>query len=407
MPNRICALLWIILASFSLGGCGLIETASDTVNSLFNSDANEPEPAPLPEFKPEVELVDRWSARVGVGQGKTYNQLVPAVYGNEIFAADVEGFVIALDRFSGDEKWSRETLEPISGGVGVGFGLVLFGTLKGEVVALDVDNGTEKWRAKVDGEVLSPPSVNGDIVLIQTQNDNLVALDIDTGRKRWSYENTPAVLTLRGTSTPLLTNSFALAGLSSGKIIALDTQRGFPIWEQRIAIPQGRSELERVVDIDGDMLLSAGVLYAVSYQGRVAAMDVQSGRILWQKDASSYRGIAKGYGSLYLSLADGQIQSIDERTTTVLWSNKALERRQLSAPVVFSSYIAVGDKEGYLHLLSQIDGRFVARLEINESGWQFVPTSGVRVAPVVDGDWLYSYGNDGSLIALTLKSKDE
>jgi outer membrane protein assembly factor BamB len=252
--------------------------------------------------------------------------------------------------------------------------------LKGEIIALDTDSGEEKWRARVTSEVLAAPALNGDVVLVQTQDDRLIALDMDTGSQRWIFENTPAVLTLRGTGSPVLTNRLAVAGLSSGKVIALDAQRGIPVWEQRVAIPQGRSELERVVDIDGGLLLSAGTLYAVSYQGRVAALELDSGRILWQREASSSVGVAQGFGNVYVSLASGTVEGIDERSASALWSNDALARRQLSAPEVFSSYVAFGDLEGYLHLISQVDGRFVGRERIDSDG--------LRTRPLVVGDWL-------------------
>jgi outer membrane protein assembly factor BamB len=209
------------------------------------------------------------------------------------------------------------------------------------------------------------------------------------------YDNTPAVLTLRGTSSPLLTSRLAIAGLSTGKVIAVDTQRGLPVWEQRVAIPQGRSELDRIVDIDGGLLLSGNTVYVVTYQGRVAGLDLDSGRILWQREASSYAGVAEGFGNVYVSAASGAIESIDERSASVLWSNDALARRQLSAPEVFSSYVAFGDLEGYLHLVSQVDGRFVARKRIDSAG--------LRARPVVVGDWLYAYGNGGKLVALTIR----
>ncbi len=178
-------------------------------------------------------------------------------------------------------------------------------------------------------------------------------------------------------------------------MIAVDTRRGLPIWDQRVAIPQGRSELERVVDIDGGLLMSGGKLYVVTYQGRAAVLDLESGRVLWQRDASSASGVALGYGSVYLSLANGTVQGIDERSNTVLWSNDQLARRELSAPEVFSSYVVVGDRQGYLHLLSQVDGRFVGRTRIDSSG--------IRARPVVEGDWLYVYANDGSLVAMTIR----
>lgn len=325
-------------------------------------------PAELTSFKEEVVLQKQWSRSIGDGQGETYNMLVPAIDGDNIVAADVTGVVISMDRMNGDVKWKKDLELPVSGAVGVGYGLVMVGTLKGEVVALDSSTGEEKWRARVTSEVLAPPATNGDIVVVQTQDDRVIGLDAATGNQRWLYDSTPAVLTLRGTSGPVVTNNLAVAGLSTGKVVALDTQNGVPAWETRVAIPQGRSELDRVVDIDGGLLLSGETLYVATYQGRVAALDLQSGRVNWQRDASSYAGVAQGFGSVYVSLASGTVESVDERSTTALWSNDSLARRQLSAPEVFSSYVAVGDFEGYLHLLSQVDGRFVGRERIDSEG---------------------------------------
>ena len=352
-------------------------------------------PAELPDFTAEVELKTEWSRSIGDGQGETWNVLVPAVDGERIFAADVNGMVKAMDRLTGKVLWSQDLDRPVSGAVGAGYGLVLRGTLRGEVIALDAGTGDEKWRARVTSEVLAPPATNGDVVVVQTQDDRLIALEASDGSQRWVYDNTPAVLTLRGTSSPLLTSRLAIAGLSTGKVIAVDTQRGLPVWEQRVAIPQGRSELDRIVDIDGGLLLSGNTVYVVTYQGRVAGLDLDSGRILWQREASSYAGVAEGFGNVYVSAASGAIESIDERSASVLWSNDALARRQLSAPEVFSSYVAFGDLEGYLHLVSQVDGRFVARKRIDSAG--------LRARPVVVGDWLYAYGNGGKLVALTIR----
>ena len=352
-------------------------------------------PAELPDITEEVTLDKGWSRSIGDGQGETYNLLVPAVDGDTIYASDVNGEVMALNRFNGDVIWKQDLELPVSGAVGVGYGLVMVGTLKGEVVALDATNGEEKWRARVNGEVLAPAANNGDVVVVQTQNDTLFGFDAVTGNQLWIYENTPAVLTLRGTGAPIVTNNLAVAGLSTGKVLALDIKRGIPVWEQRVAVPQGRSELDRVVDIDGGLLLSGGTLYVATYQGRVAALDLESGRVLWQREASSYAGVAQGFGNVYVSLANGTVEGVDERSASALWSNDALARRQLSAPEVFSSYVAVGDFEGYLHLLSQVDGHFVGRVKIDGDG--------LRARPLVVGEWMYAYGNGGKLVGLTIR----
>ncbi|MBA1201846.1 outer membrane protein assembly factor BamB [Pseudomonas capeferrum] len=352
-------------------------------------------PAELAKFTEEVVLQKKWSRTIGDGQGDTYNMLVPAIENDRIYASDVNGVVMALDRGTGDVVWKEDLELPVSGAVGVGYGLVMLGTLKGEVIALDASTGEERWRSRVTSEVLAPPATNGDVVVVQTQDDRVIGLDAATGDRRWIYESTPAVLTLRGTGAPILTNRLAIAGLSTGKVIALDTQNGVPVWESRVAIPQGRSELERVVDIDGGLLLSNNVIYVSTYQGRTAGLDLESGRVLWQRDASSYVGVAHGFGNVYVSEASGTVESIDERSSSALWSNDSMARRQLSAPEVFSSYVAVGDFEGYLHLLSQVDGRFVGRERIDSDG--------LRARPLVVDDTIYVFGNSGKLEALTLR----
>ena len=355
----------------------------------------ELEPMKLESFKAEIELRKEWSVSVGNGQGKLWNKLVHAVDGDQIFAPGSDGVVVALDRFTGKRQWQKKLKADVSGGVGAGYGLVLVGTMSGEVIALDSRSGDEVWRTNLASEILAAPATNGDVVVVQTQDDRLIALEAYNGAERWMYEERPAVLSLRGTSLPLITPYVVYAGLSSGKVVAIELQQGLPLWEQRVAIPTGRTELERMVDVDGRLMLKGGVLYVVAFQGRAAGLDEQTGGFLWQRDASSYVGVAQGFGTAYVSLADGQVESIDERSGAAVWTNDKLLRRQLSGPAVFSSYVAVGDMEGYLHVLSQVDGRFVARTRIDSAG--------VRVQPLVVGGWMYAFGNDGKLVALTIK----
>lgn len=372
-----------ILAAALLAGCS-------------GKGKKEVAPAPLEKFTAEVTLKNEWSAKVGDGQGKLWSSLQPALDSGYIYAADASGTVMALDRYDGKKQWQRKFKKTaISGGVGVGSGMVLLGTLDGEVLALDSETGDELWRSSVGSEVLAAPGTNGEVVVVQTQDDRIIGLDAYSGSRVWAHESTPALLTLRGTSAPLVTDYMAFVGLSTGKVIALELEHGLPLWEQRIAIPSGRTELERMVDVDGGLVLRDNVLYATAYNGHVAGLDPESGRILWQREASSYAGATQGYGNAYVSLDNGFIEGVDERSSALLWRNEKLLNRQPTAPGVFSTYIAVGDLEGYLHLLSQVDGRFVARTRVDSKG--------IRVTPLVDGGWLYVFGNGGKLVALTIK----
>lgn len=370
------------LAVLMLAGCG-------------SSSKKELPPMELEKFTAEVELKRSWKRNIGVGQGELYNNLEPALDGLTLYAADANGRVVSMDRETGKVNWQVKLKEPLSGAIGAGGGRVMLGTLNGTVITLDENDGSELWRAQVSSEVLAPPQTNGDIVVVQSQDDKLVALDISTGEQRWMYESSLPVLTVRGHSTPVVSLYRVYAGLASGRVVALDASNGIPLWEQRVAQPQGRSELERMVDIDGHLLLDDQTLYAATYQGNLVALDAESGSIRWQRPASSHGGPGAGFGSIYLSKADGSVEAYDQNRATPLWTNEQLLRRQLTAPVAFNNYVAVADYEGYLHLLAQTDGRLVGRVRVDSKG--------VRVPPIARSGTLYVYGNSGDLAAYQLR----
>jgi outer membrane protein assembly factor BamB len=356
----------------------------------------ELEPKELQDIDTQARLERLWSTKVGAGQGVRYTLLVPAVAGEVIYASDVEGNVVALDRLSGKRIWRTELDEPVSGGVGYGGGLVLVGTYDAEVIALDAETGAERWRSKVASEILSPPVTNGNVVIAQAFNGRLTALDHETGQQRWIYESPMPLLTLRGNATPLIVGSTVYAGFANGKIVALEADDGLLIWEQRIAIPQGRSELERMVDVDASPLLVGNILFVVSYQGELVALSRATGRPLWTQPASSFNDLGAGQGKVYMTAADGAVKAYDTTNGQLVWENDQLLRRKVTAPTAVTDYVAVGDEiGGFLHLLNQTDGEIVARRRIDRGG--------LRSPMVVVDDIVYVYNNDGSLVALQVR----
>ena len=352
-------------------------------------------PAQLVSFDAETTLDKQWSRSIGNGQGDGYSILTPAVQDDVVYAAAVNGEIQAIQSSSNDTLWKRNLGVAISGGVSVHHDTLVLSTLKGQVIALSASTGEKLWNAFAGSEVISAAALNNDLVVVQTVDDRLLALDINTGAQRWSYVGSPAILTLRGTGSPLIAGNMVLAGLSNGKVVAVDIQTGTLVWEAEVATPHGRDEIERMVDIDGGLFVSQGVVYVAAYQGKVAGLELATGQLLWEKDASSYMGVSHGLDAVYVSEADGTVEAIDVKTGASLWKNDALARRQLSAPTVFDGYVVVGDFEGYLHVLSQADGRFVGRKRIDSAG--------LRAPALVVDDTLYVYGNSGKLVALTLE----
>jgi outer membrane protein assembly factor BamB len=381
-----------LMLTLMLAGCS-------TVSGWFSDDDDEAnQPAELVDIQEQVRFKKVWGASVGSGQGKGFNHLQMVINGDTLYAAGNDGVVVALDKNNGKRRWRQDLDVPVTGGVGYGEGMVMVGTSDGEVYALSATDGSTLWTALVKGEVLAAPQSNGRIVVVQSYDGKLQGLSAQDGSQLWVYDSNLPVLTLRGTSTPLIFERLVVAGFANGKVLALDLETGAVRWEARIAIAQGRSEIDRIVDIDGSLLLASNVVYAASYQDRVAGIDVTSGRKVWQEEASSYVAMDQGFGNLYLADISGTVFAYQRSAKGLRWEQTALENRRLSAPKAVRGYVAVGDLEGYVHFLSQVDGQFVGRIKIDGAG--------VRANMLESDNILYILGNSGKLVALQVTAKD-
>ncbi|MEX1197450.1 MAG: outer membrane protein assembly factor BamB [Pseudohongiellaceae bacterium] len=377
--------LLAMLASLVLAGCG-----------IFSSDESE-QPRELVDFESSVELEQLWSTRVGNGQGDLFRRLAPALDGDTLYVASADGTVMAVDRETGETRWRQRTEQRISGGVGASRGMVLFGTRDARVFALSQEDGSRMWDTRVSSEVQSAPRTDGRIVALQTVDGKLIALEAATGEQRWIHETSVPPLTLRGTSTPVIEGNLVMAGFSNGMLAAVDAGNGLLQWEQRVAVPQGRYDLERVIDIDGDLLLNGGIVYAASFQGNVLGLDTRNGQPVWGEEASSYLGLATGLGNVYYVNDSSHVIALGRNDVSAEWENDDLRLRQLTAPAATGNYLAVGDFEGYVHILSQINGTMAGRARVDRDG--------IRAPIVARRGVLYVYGNSGRLRALRIDSR--
>jgi outer membrane protein assembly factor BamB len=379
----------LVTLVLSLSSCEFLNPVN-----WFSDDETE-QPAELVDIEEEVRFSRRWSINIGNGQGDKYSLLTPAIDSGVLYVASEDGNVVAVDAGTGNIRWRNRTRQTITGGVGASNGVVMFGTQDAEVFVLSQTDGEILWSAPVSSEVLSAPQTDGDVVVLQTVDDKLIALDADDGDQRWIYETTLPVLTLRGTSKPVFSNGAVIAGFSNGTMVAVSADDGIWRWEERVAVPQGRYDIDRVIDVDGDLLLDDNVVLATSYQGNLMGLDVQTGRIVWGVEGSSYHGLAQGFGNVYVCNERGHIIAIRSNSDSEVWRNESLDLRSVTAPTPFGNYLAVADFEGYVHLLSQIDGRIVGRYRADNDG--------VRARMLASNNTLYTYGNSGRLSALAIQ----
>ncbi|WP_286237053.1 outer membrane protein assembly factor BamB [Neptuniibacter halophilus] len=362
---------------------------------FWGDDGEEVVPSPLVSFDAEKKVKTLWSVSIGSGMGEKFHQFTPAIDDNRIFAVDQEGTVVAVDRTTGSKLWQVELEVPVVGGVGSGFGKVAVASEEGMLYVLSAEDGSELWRANVSSEVTAPAQFNTELAVFQLINGKVVAFEASTGNRRWTFDAQVPRLTLRGTSAPIVASDVTFAAFASGKLVAIDNVKGTTIWENRVALPEGRSELERMVDIDGRPLLVDRTLYVSSYQGRLVSINPFRAQIVWAQDVSSYHSLAAGFGNVYVSEADDAVQAFDRSSGASVWRQSKLENRAISAPAALGTAVAVADFEGYIHFMSQTDGHFVARGRVDSSG--------VYGDMVVKDDVLYLLTNNGRLAAVTLQ----
>ncbi len=379
-------LLGLLLTATLLStGCNLFRTKDGT------------EPMKLESFDRTARITQDWKRRNTNGQGVGFTRLTPAVGEHNIYVADHRGRLVAYDRQRGRIQWLLDTREELAGGVRLERDRLLVTNFDGDVIARSSRNGRELWRTRLSGEALSIPGSNERLVAVQTLNGKLYVLDINTGAVNWFYESPPPSLTLRGTASPIVTDSSVFAAFANGRMMAFDLRNGLIQWEQRIAMPSGRTELERMVDIHATPVLRDGIFYTGSYQGRVVALSRGSGRPLWAQDASSHQRLAVTEDRVYVSKADGTVMALDAGSGDVVWSNEQLLRRGLTNPVVLGDYVAVMDYKGYMHLFNRADGEFAARRRLGRKG----PNAPLLA---VD-DRVLVYGNNGRLRVIDARSR--
>ena len=377
----------------------LLISGCSTFQEWFGSEEEDATaPVELERIDTKVKLKKQWSSKIGDGQGDGFYKITPTLVDGVLYVASSDGEVAAISAADGDRLWRVELERPLSGGVGYHDRSLYLGGADGSVLQLSADDGVVEWEAAVSGEVLAAPAVSDDWVIVQTYDGKLLGFQSGTDEPTWTFTSDVPVLTLRGTSTPILVGGNAIAGFGDGKVIAVDVNSGNVSWESRIGVPQGSSEIDRIVDIDGAMTQQGIELFVASYQGRVAALDNRTGRKLWQQNVSSVTGTHVGFGNVYVAAVDGTLSAFLRTGQGVRWQNIELGYRQLSRPTPVSSYVATVDFDGYLHLLSQVDGQIVGRTKIGGDA--------ARADMIADSGRLIIFADNGQLLAYELETLD-
>lgn len=368
--------------------CVVAFSGCSSIKNLFSSKKGAAlKPAELTEFAPSATVTKLWSAQAGKGEGLLGAGQGPSIGDGRVYAAAVRGGIRAFDLQTGAVVWHYESNLSLSGGPGVGDGLVVAGGLEGDVVALDAATGTEKWKAKVGNEIIAAPTIGQGMVFVHSNDGRVTAFDEATGERRWFWNHEQPILTVRGSSAPVLGPGFVFVGNDDGTLTALAMSDGRQLWAQTVAEAEGRTELERMADVDGTPVLDETTLYATSYKNRTAAVDAPSGRPIWSHDTGGPGRVGVASDRVVVTGASGTVWGLDKASGSGMWQQDALARRSVTGPAIQGDYAVVGDYDGYLHWLKLTDGSFAARMRVGGDSLRATPavSDGVLVAQDTDG----------------------
>jgi len=352
-------------------------------------------PAELTAFDPSARVSRAWSVDIGADQEFDVTNLRPYVHAQTVYAIDAEGILTAYTLERGKRLWRQKIERKIATGVGGNGEHLWVATRDGEVLALSITDGAELWSANVASEILTVPVAADGRVVVRSIDGRVTTFDVRTGERQWDYRSNVPVLTLRGVGEPLIDGGLVFLGLDNGRIVALNLSDGTLLWEQTVTAPRGRSEVERLVDVDSAPVSDGDALFVSGYQGRIVLLAANNGATRWSRDMSSNKPLAIDGSSVYVADEQGVVWALDRESGTALWKQDSLLRRGLTGVAPHADYVAVGDFEGYVHWLSRTDGHFVARRRVDGAAIANVPS--------VHGDLLLAQSRSGTLAALRIE----
>jgi outer membrane protein assembly factor BamB len=384
-------LLLAILGLALVSACTTItDLQTDLSERVFGRELVDIEP--LAEFEPNATAKVIWQTKLGSAGNYDFSPLVEAGFA---YAASAEGDLVKLDVTTGKELWHVKVGEKLTGGVGIGGSLVLVGTQKGAIYAYDIA-GKLQWMSRLSSEVLSAPRYYDGMVIARTGDSRIYGINADDGSRKWVYDRTIPALALRSSAGIVVDGGAVYAGFAGGKLVAIRADNGKLLWEASVAQPKGVTEIERIADITSLPMVDGPLVYAVAYQGRIAAVDRATGRVVWNRDISSLSGLSHEDARIYVSHAIGSIYALDYTTGKTFWRQAALKNRQLTAPLPMGDIVAVGDVEGYVHFLKREDGAFSARIKTDDT-----PIMPQMVT--INSDTLLAQSRSGGLYAIQIK----
>ena len=320
------------------------------------------EPKELLSYENQKDLSITWNLSFD-GENEIGN-FEPGFSSQNLFFADSEGTLSSIAINNGETVWSTE-LNFLASGTAAGFGIVVVADVDGNVIALDQKDGAQLWSTNVKGEILSKSVIDTKIVVVKSGSGELIGLNRVSGEIEWSYRSKLPPLTVRGSSSPVLSDDKVFVSFDNGRLGVFDINSGFPLWDGAISYVSGTSELANLIDGDSSPVIEGGLVYTTNYQGNLNIFDIAQKRSVWTNEISSFYSPIIMRGLLIVTEADSTMKSFSLTSLEQSWINEDYLNRELSNPVSYKGSLIVGDFEGYIHIIDPLNGKTIGRKKLS------------------------------------------
>jgi len=320
------------------------------------------EPKELSSYENQKDISIIWNLSFD-GENEIGN-FEPGFSSQNLFFADSEGTLSSISLKSGEKEWSIE-LNFLASGTAAGFGILVVADVDGNVIALDQKDGSQLWSTNVKGEILSKSVIDTQIVVVKSGSGELIGLNRVTGEIEWSYRSKLPPLTVRGSSSPVLSDDKIFVSFDNGRLGVFDINSGFPLWDGAISYASGTSELDNLIDGDSSPVIEGGLVYTTNYQGNLNIFDIAQKRSVWTSETSSFYSPVIMRGLLIVAEANSTIKSFSLSSLEESWLNEDYLNRGLSNPVSYKGSLIIGDFEGYIHIIDPLNGKTIGRKKLS------------------------------------------
>ena len=326
-----------------------------------------------------------WKTSIGKGQTKTKPiSSHPVIDEENVYTLDTLLTVSAINKINGKKIWVKklkknvgDTKGLISGGLAVSENILALTTGTGDIFALDKNNGKIIWTKRINAPIRAAPIISGNFFLVLAKDNRLYAYNLMNGELDWTHEGLDEISTFVGSSSPVVSKGIVVVTYSSGEIYAINLSNGIAIWRDNLSQLVQKTSLDNISDIRGNAVIQNDVVYVISHNGKMVAMNLNNGKRLWESNIGGIQTPWVVSKFIYVLSKDNELICLTSKGGKIVWVSKLRDfidfKKKKSklitwtGPLLAGHMLIVSGSHGLIASLSPYSGKFLGAINVKSS----------------------------------------